>query len=138
MRYRKARLQDAPLLAQLNHLLIADEGHGNRMDVNELTERMRQWLSTVYQGVLFEDERGVVAYALYQEEPMQIYLRQFFVVRDRRRMGIGRQAMEILRREIWPGDKRLLVSVLIHNEPAVAFWRAMGYLDYSLTLEIKP
>jgi hypothetical protein len=27
--------------------------------------------------------------------------------------------------------------VLSHNESAIAFWHAIGYRDYSLTLEIK-
>lgn len=31
-----------------------------------------------------------------------------------------------------------MVEVLVANERAVAFWRAAGYRDYSLTLEILP
>ncbi|MDB6110933.1 MAG: GCN5-related N-acetyltransferase [Pedosphaera sp.] len=137
MKFRNARAQDAPLLAQLNQQLIRDEGHANAATVSELTERMRQWLATNYSGIIFEDERGVIAYALYQDEPTQVYLRQFFVARDRRRAGLGRQAMTILFTQIWPKDKRLTVSVLFHNEPAVAFWKAVGYREYSMTLEIQ-
>ncbi len=138
MKFRKARLQDAPLLAQLNHQLIQDEGHSNPATVHELTGRMRQWLETLYIGIIFEDEKGVIGYALYQDEPAQIYLRQFFIIRERRRMGLGRQAMNLLFTQIWPGDRRLTVSALARNERALAFWRAMGYTDYSLTLEINP
>ena len=138
MKFRKARIEDAPLLAQLNHQLIQDEGHSNALTVHELTERMRKWLATVYIGMIFEDEEGLIAYALYQDEPGQIYLRQFFVVRDRRRMGLGRQAMGILISQIWPKDRRLTVSALFHNQRAIAFWKAVGYSEYSLTLEILP
>jgi ribosomal protein S18 acetylase RimI-like enzyme len=46
--------------------------------------------------------------------------------------------VEILRSKIWPKNKRLTVEVLVQNEAAVAFWRAVGYKDYSLTLEILP
>jgi predicted acetyltransferase len=60
------------------------------------------------------------------------------VVRHRRREGIGRRAMEELFLKLWPRDKRLTVSVLVKNVAAVAFWRAMGYTDYDLTLEIMP
>jgi len=73
---------------------------------------------------------------LYREQPEEIYLRQLFVVRNRRRQGIGRQAFEVLRSKIWPTNKRLTVEVLVKNEPAVAFWRSVGYEDYSLKLEI--
>lgn len=138
LNYRKAKAQDVLLLARLNQQLIEDEGHSNPMTVLELVERMRHWLATTYSGIIFEDERGVIAYALYQEELTQIYLRQFFVARERRRCGLGRQAMNILFTQIWPGDKRLTVSALWHNAPAMAFWRAMGYSEYSVTLEIQP
>lgn len=50
----------------------------------------------------------------------------------------GRAAIRILRTQIWPKDKRLTVEVLVKNAPALAFWRAVGYTDYSLTLEIMP
>jgi GNAT superfamily N-acetyltransferase len=138
MTYRRATQDDCPLLAELNHQLIRDEGHRNRMTVAELAHRMRGWLAGEYVGLIFEDAGEVVAYALYQEQPEAIQLRQLFVVRPRRRQGIGRQAVELLRCEIWPKDARLTVTVLIHNATAVAFWRALGYQDYSLTLEIMP
>ena len=46
--------------------------------------------------------------------------------------------MEILRSEHWSAEKRLTVDVLVENQAAVAFWRAIGYKDYALTLEITP
>jgi predicted acetyltransferase len=75
---------------------------------------------------------------LYHEQPEEIYLRQLFVVRNRRRKGIGREAVKILRSKIWPTSKRLTVSVLVQNKAAVAFWRSVGYEDYCLMLEILP
>lgn len=108
------------------------------MTVLELEQRMRGWLQSDYAAILFEEGGELVAYALYREEPEDLYLRQLFVVRNRRRLGIGRAAMEILRTQIWPMDKRLTVEVLVHNTAAVAFWRAAGYQDYSLKLEILP
>jgi predicted acetyltransferase len=138
MTYRRATLDDCALLAELNHQLIRDEGHRNQMSVPELEQRMKGWLSSEYEAVLFEREKGVVAYALYREQSDGIYLRQLFVVRNRRRQGIGRRAVEVLRSNFWPAKKRLTVDVLVQNTAAIAFWRAMGYRDYSLTLEILP
>jgi ribosomal protein S18 acetylase RimI-like enzyme len=137
MTYRIATLDDCRLLAGLNHQLLEDERHRNRsMTLAQLEERMRGFLSGEYRAVIFQEEGEVVAYALYREQADEIYLRQLFVARDRRRRGIGRRAMEILRTEIWPGNKRLTVDVLLHNTPAIAFWRAVGYRDYLLGLEI--
>lgn len=138
MEFRFATLDDCPLLADLNHQLIRDEGHRNRMTVPELEARMHGWLSGEYRAVIYEDGGEVVAYSLYREKPEEIHLRHLFVVRGRRSQGIGNQAMEILRSEIWPKNKRLTVEVLVANKRAVAFWREIGYTDYSLTLEILP
>jgi predicted acetyltransferase len=138
MNFRRATVADTSLLAALNHQLIGDEGHRNRMTIDELERRMRQWLETEYSAVLFEENMKVVAYALYREQADEIYLRQFFVVREQRRRGIGRKALETLRSMIWPENKRLTVEVLVQNTAAIAFWRAVGYKDYSLTLEIAP
>ncbi len=106
------------------------------MTVPELEERMRSWLVAEYAAVIFEGGMGVMAYALWREQPGEIYLRQFFVVRNHRRQGIGRRAFEMLRSNVWPGNKRLTVEGLVQNAAAIAFWRAVGYRDYSLTLEI--
>ena len=136
--FRVATLQDCGLLAELNHQLIRDEGHRNPMTVPQLEQRMRAFIEGEYRAIIFEQNREVVAYALYREEPEEIYLRQLFVVRHRRQQGIGRRAVEILRSQVWPKTKRLTVEVLVANQDAVAFWRAVGYTDYSLTLEIMP
>ncbi len=138
MTYRRATTSDCPLLAELNHQLIRDEGHRNRMTVPELEQRMRGWLAGEYVAILFEEGGEVVAYALYREQPEEIYLRQLFVIRTRRREGYGKKAMHLLFSEIWPKTKRLTVEVLVANTAAVAFWRAVGYRDHSLALEISP
>jgi predicted acetyltransferase len=138
MNFCFANANDCALLAELNHQLIRDEGHRNKMTVPELEQRMKDWLASEYAGMIFEMDGQIVAYALYREQPKEIYLRQLFVVRNQRRKGIGREAVTILRSKIWSKSKRLTVEVLVQNETAVAFWRAVGYEDYCLTLEILP
>ena len=138
MTFRFARAADCRLLAELNHQLIRDEGHRNAMTVPQLEERMRDFLAADYRAALFEASGEVVAYALFQEQSEQIYLRQLFVIREKRRQGIGRKAVEILQDQVWSKTKRLTVEVLVTNQSAVAFWRAVGYRDYALTLEIMP
>ena len=108
------------------------------MTVPQLEQRMRGFIKGEYRAIIFEEYGKVVAYALYRESADEIYLRQLFVVRHRRRKGIGRRAVEILRSQIWPKTKRLTVEVLVANTAAVDFWRALGYVDYALTLEIMP
>jgi GNAT superfamily N-acetyltransferase len=99
---------------------------------------MRGWLAGEYGATVFEEDGAVVAYALYRVQAEEIYLRQLFVVRDRRSRGIGHRAVEILRSNVWPEGRRLTVEVLAANKRGAAFWRAAGYVDYSLMLEILP
>jgi GNAT superfamily N-acetyltransferase len=137
--YRRATSADYALLGALNHQLISDEGHRNPMNVAQLTERMRRWLGTnEFTGRVFEENGQVVAYVLYREIAEEIYLRHLFVVREKRRQGIGRRVMELLRKEIWPRRRRLTVEVLCANTTGVAFWKSVGYRDYSMCLEIMP
>jgi ribosomal protein S18 acetylase RimI-like enzyme len=136
--YRPARLADTILLARMNRQLIEDEAHGSFMTIPELVSRMRLWLSREFQGVLFERDGEVVAYAVYRLEQGAVYLRQFFVSRQHRRQGIGRAAMHILLHGIFPRRARVTVEVLYDNHTAHEFWRAVGFKDFAVTLEICP
>jgi GNAT superfamily N-acetyltransferase len=135
--WRYASDMDLTQLAEWNHRLIRDEGHRNPMTVEQLAERMKKWLRSEYQAVVFS-EGEAVGYALFKKEESLIYLRQFFVRRDRRRTEIGRATFDLLRREVWPRGVRLTVDVLCQNTGAIAFWRSVGYRDYCFTLEIMP
>jgi ribosomal protein S18 acetylase RimI-like enzyme len=140
MRYRFATLDDVSILSRMNRQLVEDEQHRNRFKSDTwFEERMRGFLTGGYKAVLFELEGRIVAYALYIDHPDHsdtIYLRQVFVDRACRREGIGREAMRVLKDEIWPQDKRLTVEVLVSNKVAQAFYKAVGFREYSLELEI--
>ncbi len=138
MKYRFGTESDLDLLAEWNYQLIRDEGHRNSMSIQQLQERMRGWLESEYKAVIFITGSGPVAYALYREDNREIYLRQLFVKREHRSQGIGREVVGILWKQIWSTDKRLTVEVLTANDPAVLFWRSVGYTDYCLTLEKMP
>ena len=135
--HRAATARDVPCLARMNQQLIEDEGHRNLMNLAELESRMRSMIEGDYTATLFEWHGQLVAYALWRQEPNWVYLRQFFVARDYRRRGIGLRAVRRLTCEIWPPGKRIRVDVLIGNQPALEFWRAAGFVDYLITLEME-
>ena len=84
--YRYAAEADAPLLARMNWELIQDEGHRNKMTIPELAQRLPAWLSSgAYQAVVFECAGQADGYAMFRREAEFVYLRQFFIRRDRRR-----------------------------------------------------
>ena len=136
--WRWAGAEDLGLLGQWNWQLIRDEGHRNPMTAEELTLRMRGWLGKGYRAVIFQTADAPVGYALYRTEDDHLYLRHFFVCTHQRRRRFGREAFRVLREEIWPKDRRISVAALCGNAPGVAFWRAMGFADYCLTLEMLP
>lgn len=138
MNFRFAVPDDCSQLAAWNRELIRDEGHRNRMPVRELEQRMRGWLAGEYRATIFEDGGETVAYVLFREQPEKIYLRQLFVLPQFRRKEVGRRCLELLREKALPKDKRLTEEVLVGNTAAVAFWRAVGFADYSLALELMP
>jgi GNAT superfamily N-acetyltransferase len=135
--HRVANFADVPIVARMNQQLIEDEGHRNPMNLAELESRMRSMIEGDYTATLFEWHGRLVAYALWREEPDWVYLRQFFVARDYRRRGIGSRAVRKLTCEIWPPGQRIRVDVLIGNQPALEFWRAAGFVDYLITLEME-
>jgi GNAT superfamily N-acetyltransferase len=137
LEHRVAASSDIPVLARMNQQLIEDEGHRNLMNLAELESRMRSMIEGDYTATLFEWHGQLVAYALWRQEPNWVYLRQFFVARDYRRRGIGSRAVRRLTYEIWPPGKRIRVDVLIGNQPALEFWRAAGFVDYLITLEME-
>jgi predicted acetyltransferase len=138
MEYHIANETDLDILDQWNHQLIRDEGHRNKMTVSQLRDRMRHWLAGDYTAVIFDKDSECVAYALFREGEYEIYLRQLFVKRENRNRGIGKEAVRILKEEIWTKSKRLTVDVLSQNRAGIAFWHSVGYKDYCLSLEIMP
>jgi GNAT superfamily N-acetyltransferase len=135
MNYRFATPDDAGRLAGMNGRLVQDEGHRNRMTLDELRDRMVRWLATEYQAVMFEDNADAVGYALFKSDPDCVYLRQFFVERSRRRQGVGQHAIAWLLANVWRDAARVRLEVLVANSAAIAFWTSLGFTDYCITME---
>ncbi len=136
MKLRAATAADLPLLAELNQQLLRDEGHWRRLTLSELEARMADWLNGEYRAVIFmlEGADEAVGYALFRPDDLGIYLPQFLNTRDDRRQGLGRQAIGLLRETIWPASAVVTVEVLQTSARARAFWRAVGFGEYAITL----
>lgn len=136
-----ATTNDSRLLAQLNRSLIEDEGSRNPMSMEELERRMRLWLENRYKAVLFQVEDNVVGYCLYEErrdeyfsDNVVIYIRQFFIDRDKRGQGLGRDAFEQLTNEIFPRGSQVELDVLASNQGGQGFWQRLGFKSYYINL----
>ena len=134
---RVANAADRGPLAAMNQQLVRDEGHRNAMSLDQLEERMARWLQDEYEAVIFELDGRTVGYALFRDEPDWTYLRQFFILPEFRRQGVGRSAMQWLLANAFPATKRLRLDVLVDNQRGIAFWHAIGFEDYCMTMEMS-
>jgi GNAT superfamily N-acetyltransferase len=134
--FRFASTYDAAVLGRLNSDLIRDEGHRNPMTTAELQDRMRGWLDGEYSAALCESDGTLVGYALYRCEPDHVYLRQLYVRETDRRQGIATALLRWLWSNAWMNADRVRVEVLVHNSAGLAFWHAMGFSDYCVSLEM--
>lgn len=136
MHYRPATPADVPLLAEMNRQLREDEASRYQLTKQQVEQRMTGWIQNEgYTATLFYEDHQPVAYALYKPVEGGIHMRQFFVSRAHRRQGIGQQAIELLLSEVWPPGARITLDVLIHNDRAYQFWKALGFTEYAVTLE---
>jgi GNAT superfamily N-acetyltransferase len=137
LRVSVATPADAPVLGQLNLDLMEDEAHLYPLPLAELVERMRRWIAGEYEVLLFRRGSRVAGYAVWRVEDRGAYLRHFFICRDQRREGLGRAAFALLRRDHFPPELPVQIEATVWNTDAIAFWRAIGFKDFGLTMEMK-
>jgi len=137
LRIDRAQSADAPLLATLNFQLFEDEAHPYPMTLAALTERMTRWIAGEYEVLLFRRGDRVAGYAVWRVEDRGAYLRHFFICRDQRREGLGRAAMALLCREVFPKDLPVQLEASVWNTDAIAFWHALGFQDFGISMELK-
>lgn len=138
-RWRRCTAADAATLAELNAQLSADEGASVGTPTAYL-ERMRTWLETGrYEAAVIESDGRPLAYVLWRHDPDydDVYVRQFFVVRERRGEGLGRQLFDRAAEELWPGQV-LRLDVYDSNPRGRAFWERMGFQAYSALMRRHP
>ncbi|GIP19202.1 hypothetical protein J40TS1_48440 [Paenibacillus montaniterrae] len=126
---------DLEMLAVLNKHLIEDEQHDNTMNAAQLKERMRSFIANDYIAYTFEDRAVVIGYALVDHSRQPLYLRQFFICREHRRMGYGTAAFESLLNHL--NSESLDIEVLHHNERGYQFWKSLGFVERSVYMRRK-
>lgn len=125
---------DIQLLADMNRQLIQDEGHRNSMTLPELYRRIQRWLAEEYRALIIQNDAVVIGYILFRQDTDWLYIRQFFIVPTSRRKGLGKLAIQKLREDVWKNTK-IRLDVLVNNSRGIAFWKSVGFSEYSLTME---
>ncbi|WP_292537914.1 N-acetyltransferase [Mesorhizobium sp.] len=83
-----------------------------------------------------------MGFATYRFEPdnaepsgEHIYLRQFYISRQHRRSGIGRNALALLIQSRFNDKSRIFLEVLETNPGGKAFWSRTVFVPYSTIME---
>lgn len=141
---RLATADDADLLARMNQQLIEDEGSRNPMSLSELQARMSKWLDGPWQAAVVELGGEPVGYLLFlrrsdecQPADETACVRQFFVAREHRSRGIGRQAFEMAAQAHFPDVSSVVLDVLETNPQARRFWESIGFKPYCTTMRFS-
>ncbi|WP_145011726.1 GNAT family N-acetyltransferase [Pseudomonas oryzihabitans] len=139
VRYRSAGLADLDVLTDFNAGLQRDQGSPQPLGEAALRQRLADWLSRgEYQAILAERDGQPLGYALYRVEAARIFLRHLYVAPAARRQGLGRAFFGHLREQHWPADRPVQLNVLAGNDTGRAFWAALGFAPFSLTLQRPP
>lgn len=123
----KAGVADAAVLADMNWRLIEDEGHTNPMNIQQLTDRMLQWLLGEFSAYIAFEESVPVAYCIYRDEGDFFYLRQLYVERGHRREGLATELLDWMFANVWK-DRRVRLEVLANNAHAIRFYENYGFV----------
>lgn len=140
--WRGFRDEDLGLLAELNHQLFEDEGYDRGVDGYDvhgpppvLAQHLERFLAQDHRAALCLDDGEVVGYALWYPDGHGIYLRQFFVTRERRGDGRGTAYLQAAREQLWPGQV-ITLEVLSGNHRGAHFWAKNGFTEVSRILRL--
>lgn len=129
MQIQKCTPSDLQLLTKFNKYLIEDEKSDNTMNEEELFQRMQSFITTEYDAYFFIEKQDIVGYALVKNTCSPLYLRQFYIDRQYRRMHYGERAFHELLKYLQVAT--IDIEVLTWNEAAVRFWQKLNFQERS-------
>ena len=125
MEIRECTVEDVPLLSKMNQLFIEEQEPDTNMSLPHLEERMRGYFRSEYMAYYFCVDDKIVGYALCSRTKTPVDLRQFFINRDARGHGYGKQAFKLLLAHLGIVEKD--IDVYAWNDSAIRFWRSLGF-----------
>jgi predicted acetyltransferase len=133
---RIATESDLKSLTEMNILLREDEKIDNHMTYEEIQNRMEGFIKgNEYKVFLFCVDSCVVGYAVLNIEKKPIYLRQLFIERTKRSLGLGKEALQkILEKE---QIDELDIEVMTWNRRAYDFYRRNGFEERYSGMRLK-
>ena len=119
----------------MNKNLIEDEKHDNKMNVDQLKDRMQGFIDSSYIAYLFMRDSEVVGYVLVDMRRNPLYIRHFFISRQFRRRGYGKTALSELLQLL--GSNKVDIEVMYWNKVGVNFWKSVGFRERSIYMRLE-
>jgi len=114
------------------------------MSIDELQERLMNWLCSDWQVDVVMEGKDIAGYAVYQQRKDEyypdrtvVYLRQFYIERDKRNRGLGSLAFRTLANERFPPGSTVVIDALASNPDGYRFWAKVGFQPYCTTMHLK-
>lgn len=121
-----ATIENTQELVEMNEQLVIDEQFDVILSKDELTARMRDFiLGTTYECYLVKRENACCGYCLVDITRKPLYLRHLFIKSEYRRMGIGKEVVELIMK--LSGSTSLDIEVMAWNTNAIAFYEKLGF-----------
>ncbi len=119
----------------MNKHLIEAEKSNNKLSIEELENRMIEFLSNEYEAYFFVNENTIIGYALVKHNVTPLYLRHFFIKEEYRRRYYGTIAFKELLSYL--GVKSIDIEVLPWNERGIKFWSSIGFKEISRCMRLE-
>ena len=137
MQLEQLKAENIPLVACWNVELHEDEG-STPMTLESAEIRLRKWLTNdSFQILIVTVADQPIGYLLYQVVPAtpdirgsveSIYVRQFYIVRNARRCGHGKKAIEQFTQQVLNDTHPLRLDVKVSNPAGRKFWESLGFV----------
>lgn len=134
-RLRLVPSTDITLLAQLYQGLLEDESFDIPRTLDELRDRMAGHLDAGEAAFLFMEGGRVVGYALIVVKKSPPYIHHFYICRDARRQGYGKEAFYALLDTL--NADQMDLDVLVWNERGQKFWSSLGFVPRSIIMRYQ-
>lgn len=134
-RLRLVPSTDIALLSRLYQELLEDESFDGLRTLDELRDGMASHLGAGEVAFLFMAEDRVVGYALIVVTKSLPYIHHFYICRDARRHGFGKEAFYVLLDTL--KTDRIDLDVFVWNERGRAFWSSLGFVPRSIIMRYQ-
>lgn len=126
---------DTMLLTKLFLELMADENTDTPVTEEQAYRRMEEYIARGDRAFTFQVQGAAAGYALVITDRNPLYLRHFYIYRDKRRRGYGTAVFHALLEAL--GADTIDLDVFVWNERGKAFWESLGFAPRALMMRCK-